>query len=442
MLTWIRGIYHRIRQSPGASRFLAGASWSTGGAILASATSLAAAILVARALGKDVYGQYIVVQTTMTTAGVFAAFGIGTTATKYVAELKDRDPVRLAKILGISQRLSLIFSLLTVAGLVLASPFIAGTVLNSPHVIVPLALAAISVLFVTLDAFQKSVLIGVGAMKSFAVTTVVGAALAFFIITAAAHFFGLLGAACGLSVAALAQYLISRASMNGRLQALSLQVGSLDIWSEWRVIRDFALPTMIAGMLVGPAHWACQALLANQPNGYSEVAILGVAMQWFNVVTLLPAIGARVLLPLLTESFVSGRHDQSTLVLKLAVVSNLLIVAPILAGLVALSPRILAAYGTGFATGGATLTMTACVAALVVAVMPVGQTLAAEGKMWLGAGMNIGWSVIYLGCAALFIQKGSLGIAYALGIAYLCHSVWAGIFAIKHIRRVEVKISE
>jgi O-antigen/teichoic acid export membrane protein len=162
-------------------------------------------------------------------------------------------------------------------------------------------------------------------------------------------------------------------------------------------------------------------------------------MQWFNVVTLLPAIGARVLLPLLTESFVSGRHDQSALVIKLAVASNLLIVIPIVAGLVALSPRILAAYGPDFSTGGATLTVTALVAALVVTVMPVGQTLAAEGKMWLGAGMNIGWAAIYIGCAVLFIHKGSLGIAFGLGIAYLCHSVWAGIFAMKHMRRVEVK---
>ena len=56
--------------------------------MLSRALSLAAAILVARTLGKVVYGELGIIQSTVGMFGTLAGFGMGTTSSKFVAEFR------------------------------------------------------------------------------------------------------------------------------------------------------------------------------------------------------------------------------------------------------------------------------------------------------------------------------------------------------------------
>ncbi len=81
----------RLAHSPLARRFLGGAAWSILGAVVSSGITLGMLMLLARVLGRETYGQFVVIQGTLGMAGVFAGFGIGTAATRYAAELRMRD---------------------------------------------------------------------------------------------------------------------------------------------------------------------------------------------------------------------------------------------------------------------------------------------------------------------------------------------------------------
>jgi hypothetical protein len=67
--------------------------------------ALAAALLVARLLGKASYGELGIVQSTIVMFGTLAGFGMGTTAAKFVAEFRHSDPVRAGKSLPFERRL-------------------------------------------------------------------------------------------------------------------------------------------------------------------------------------------------------------------------------------------------------------------------------------------------------------------------------------------------
>ncbi len=423
----------KIQKSPLARRFFGGAAWSVGGAVVSSALSLITMIIIARLLGKETYGQFVVVQSTLGMVGVFAGFGIGTTATRYMAELKLRDTARLARILALTERSVLIFGLIATIALALLSKFIASTTLNSPSLSIPLSIAAFSVFFAAFDSYQKSILIGLESMRAFAIGTVVGTAASVPIMLILANIYGLNGVAGAMVISTVIQSGISRFQVKSQLNHFAISREARGCLKEWRILRDFSLPALLGGLLVAPAHWICQALLANTPNGYSELAILGVAMQWFNLVMYLPNIAGRVLLPILTENFSSGDHVQSAKVLKLAIVSNLAVVIPVIILIAIASPWIMLAYGSGFGDGAQSLVLAALIAILVVGAMPVGQILAAGGRMWLGATMNFGWAIIYLGSAYLLAKHGAVGIVASLGIAYLGHSIWVGIYALRHL---------
>ena len=91
---FLDGLWTRLGSSPLGERLLRGTFWSLVGTFVSRALGLAAAIMAARILGKAVYGELGIIQSTLGMFGTFAGFGMGTTATKYVAELRDKDPAK------------------------------------------------------------------------------------------------------------------------------------------------------------------------------------------------------------------------------------------------------------------------------------------------------------------------------------------------------------
>jgi O-antigen/teichoic acid export membrane protein len=431
----LKSSYARISQSVLARRLLNGAGWGLLAAIATSGFNLATMMFIARLLGKQGYGHLIAIQTTLGLVGVIAGLGLGATATRYVGELKLINAPRLGRILALAERCVIGFG--TVASVLLAIIAfpIANSVWHLPELGFPLALAAVSVLVTAMDSYQKSVLIGFEAMRVMAIGNIFASLIALPIVLLLTFRFQLLGASIGIVAAPAIQCVFSRIQMLRVFRTESIAVNSRTCTDEWKVLRDFALPSFLAAMLVVPANWICQAMLVNAPQGFAQLAILGVVMQWFNTVTFLPSIAARTILPVLTEQFTNERHAKAATVLKIAMLANIAVAVPA-AGIIGLaSPWIMQAYGVEFQSDWATLVLSAFAAVLVVVSMPAGLVLAAGNRMWTGAAMNLGWALIYIGLSAGLVRLGAFGIVLSLTIAYLFHSAWSVIYAIRCVSK-------
>jgi O-antigen/teichoic acid export membrane protein len=60
--------------------------WNAAGCIVGQSASFAGSVVVARCLGKEVFGQFALVQTTVAAFSTLASLGLGTTAMKFVSE--------------------------------------------------------------------------------------------------------------------------------------------------------------------------------------------------------------------------------------------------------------------------------------------------------------------------------------------------------------------
>lgn len=432
-MTFITTARIRMAGSPLARRFLNGAAWSVFGSFLSSGVALIMLMLVARFLGREVYGQFVVIQSTLSMVGVFAGFGIGAAATRYAAELRTSDTTRLGHILTLAERTILGFGLVASTGLVFAAGWMATHILNAPDLSVPLAISACAVLFTALDSYQKSVLIGFESMRAFAIGTVIGVVAGFPIMLLAANNFGLQGAAVAIVVNAFLQASVSRYQMARELQKYKIRRHAKGCLNEWTVLWRFAFPALLSGALVGPAHWAAQALLANTPNGYAELAVLGIAMQWFNVIMFVPSTAGLVVLPILTDHMTKNDHGGSRKILLYAMGANAIAAVP-MAGIVGIfSSYIMSMYGGSFAHDNIPLVLAAMIAVLLAIQTPVGNLLAASSRMWLGALMNAGWAFVYIGLAYFLVNKGATGIMLALGVAYIIHATWTFWYAQRQV---------
>ncbi|UUZ76158.1 oligosaccharide flippase family protein [Polaromonas sp. P1(28)-13] len=124
-----------------------GAAWSVVGSAFARLLALASTVAIARLLGVANFGQLVILQSTLGMFGVFAGLGLGVVATKFAAELRVRDPMRLGRILSLVQRTAIIGGVLITVVLVLSSNVIATQIIHIPQLAGMIALASVSIFF-------------------------------------------------------------------------------------------------------------------------------------------------------------------------------------------------------------------------------------------------------------------------------------------------------
>jgi O-antigen/teichoic acid export membrane protein len=171
-------------------------------------------------------------------------------------------------------------------------------------------------------------------------------------------------------------------------------------------------------------------MLVNQA-GYSEMGVFNAANQWKSLLIFIPDIVGRTIMPMIS-SFYSTRDLSSarkTLGASIAVTG--LFSLPIALALIVGSNAVMSIYGPEFIGRGMMLTVVAITIALLGIQAPIGQVIAASGRMWLGALMNIVWALIVLAANVWFLDKGygAAGLAASFLCAYVVLGIWAFSYA-------------
>jgi O-antigen/teichoic acid export membrane protein len=424
----------RVQNSPIGYRLAKGVFWSMTGAVVSRALGFVATILVARVLGKTVYGEYGMISSTVGMFGVFAGFGLGLTATKFVAEFRQSDPVRAGRIIGLSGLFAILTSGIMALGLLLFAPWLAEHTINAPHLTKELRISALILFISGINGAQTGALSGFEAFKTVAYVNLFSGLISFPIVVCGVLFGGLTGAVWALAANCFFNWLLSHFALRKEACRFGIPLTIKDCFREWSVLWKFSLPALLAGALVGPVNWICSALLVNQPNGYGEMGIYNAANQWYVILMFLPGLFGGVVLPVLSERLGQKDKEQSIKLMALAIKLNAIVVLPLVLVACIASPYIMSLYGEGFRSGWPTLIVVLLTTGLLTVQTPVGQIMCASGNLWIGFLMNIGWAVVFTTGTIVLVHNGSLGLAMARAIGYLVHSISVFVFAIWIIR--------
>ncbi|HET8705334.1 MAG TPA: oligosaccharide flippase family protein [Pseudomonadales bacterium] len=415
-------------------RLLVGSFWSVLGVASEKAITLASIIVVVRILGKENFGLFAILQSTLVMAGSFASLGLGVTATKHIAELRFNDPARLARILAMTQRFSFGAGLVLFIVLSVASPFICLNILHQPELVQLLRLGAIAVVFNTIDGYQNGALLGFESVRKSAVGYFSAALLGAPVSILLAHWFGIQGAVIGLVATALIRFFISTIILRDCLKAAGIVLDHQRWQLELGLFTRFALPSFISGLVIAPAHWLCHMMLINSSGGKAEMAVLGVANQWYYSALFIPLAANRVLLPVITDLFSQRGNASSNRVAILSVCANLAAMTPAVLFIWLISPWIMAMYGADYVAHAQVLVAAVAAAAVASVLMPLGHVLTSRGKMWVGLRLNSMWALSYISATYYLLDKGALGVMSGLLSAYVLHgmvtalTVWFGVF--------------
>jgi O-antigen/teichoic acid export membrane protein len=385
-------------------------------------------------LGKSSYGELGILQSTVAMFGTLAGFGMGTTATKCVAEFRLTDPDRAGRIIGLSVIVSWVMSTLLALSLAVTAPWLSQEVLSAPHLTPYLQAGAILLLLSGVNGAQNGVLAGFEAFQTMARISAATGLLNFPLVVGGAYFFGLSGVVGGLTLAQALGCFMNFLGVRREAVRHQVNISYSSLKSELPVIWEFSIPAVLGMLLISPMTWACNAMLVRQPEGFSHMGALSAATQWFGALTWLPYMLSSVMLSMLSERFAADDGVGSIKLLRASIVGNAMVVLPLAAVGSLFSPFIMAAYGADFRREWPTMVAMLLAASVASIQIPVGVTIAASNRMWIGFLLNLGWSTVLLSSTWALVQWGSFGVAIAQLLAYTAQGI--GAFAVAgHVLR-------
>jgi O-antigen/teichoic acid export membrane protein len=410
-------------------RFARGAVWSLVGAVISQGASLAASVITARLLGREQFGEYGMVQSTVGMLGIFAGLGLGLTATKYVAQFRTRDPERAGRIVALGSAVAIVSGGLMALTLLAAAPVLAVKTLNAPALADELRIASLLLFFNALNGAQLGALTGLEAFQATARINLLRGLIAVPVTAIAVLSWGLPGAVWALVSISAVACLLSQISLRAHCLALGIHTRLSSGWKERRVLWTFSTPAFLSGALVGPALWAANTMLVNQPGGYGEMGVFSAASQWRNAIGFIPAVLAQFALPILSN--LNGERDASRY--NKALRWNLILTATAAVAVavpVALAaPQIMRLYGRDFQQGWLVLALSAATAAISCINGVVGTAILSAGSVWIGLAFNAMWAAVLLaGCYYLIPSRLALGLAGSMLGAYIAHTVWQALY--------------
>jgi O-antigen/teichoic acid export membrane protein len=431
---FIQKKWEQIQRSPVGQRLARGLFWNFVSIVLSRVLTLAVSVLVARLLGKESFGKLGIVMGTVALFQTFASVGVGLTTTKYVSEHRAKEPTKAGHIIALSNLTAGTTGLLMAVALAVLAPWLAVRVLAEPKLDWPLMIACPALLLGAFNGVQTGVLIGLEAFKTNAKLGVSTALAGAPIMALGVWYGGIEGGAWALVGQAIITTVFNQISVRSEMRRAKIWPQYKGCMEQWRVLVHYSLPAFLGGLLVGPVNWACNAVIVNRPQGYSEMGVFNAANQWFTAIMFIPGVLAPVLLPILSER--AGAKDQagSRKILSHAMAGLAIVALPAALIMCVGAKWIMAMYGLGFASSWPTFVVVVLTAALVAVMMPVGDIIAASAKMWVGFAMNLGWATCFIAATVLLSRWGALGLAGARGIAYLAHGIWTFAYARKILR--------
>lgn len=417
----IKKILFRINNSEETTRLLSGSIWSILGAFVSKGSMFVAWIIVARVLGKEVYGEFGIIRSTINVFMIFAGFGLGLTATKFVSEHLSKDKEKVGRIIGLSLTFGSFLGLVIAVIFFFLSPWLAQNTLNAPHLTNELRISSFMLLLSSVNGAQTGVLQGYSAFKLIAKVNLYQGLSAFPLFIIGVYLFGLLGV-----VIALASNLLIFTVLNFfAIRKESLRKGIIIDYKnsreEFNVIISFSLPATLTGLMVGPLKWCADAMLVNQDKGYSYMGIFSAALVFQNILLMFTnTINA----PFLNMLTFNGKNISIKM-------QNVNILYTWILGVFCAIPLMLIPEIGEFIFGknysGETFRQVFSVIMLITSIMLFKQglyrVLVANNLVWIGFFSNLIWGAFLLGSFYFLKRYGALGLALSYLIAYIINTI-------------------
>lgn len=432
----INKIKTRLKGSPLMKRIATGAFWSIFGTASAKAIVLIAGIITANILGKNSYGELGIVRSTISLFIVFGTAGLGVTATRFIAKYKKDSTESVESIIGITTLFSVIMAAIITLSVFIFAEQIATELLNVPELKLSIRLGSLILFATILNGVYNGINSGFERFKNIAINTLCSSTIEAIFIIVGAYYWGVNGAVVGFGIGIFSLMFLNLITARKALGKINGKISLFKIKKkDFAILYKFTIPAALSSFLVAPAYWAVRTLLI-QFKDYGELGIFEAADQWRVIILFIPSSLSNIILPILTSSTDNKKNYKKALNINLLLNTG---VAFLLAVIISLcSGVIMDLYGDGF-NDTTLLIILAFSTVFSSFASVVGVSIVSRGKMWTSLMFNFSWGCMFIGFTYLFLRMGygASGVASALLLSYLLHSINQSIYLYFTIKKIK-----
>ena len=366
--------YSTIKQRLINSKLFKDSFWAVFGNGIGNALLLFAGILIARLLGKDVYGEYGMVKTTMFYISSFATFGLGVTSTKYVVQLIQEKSVYVKNVVKDAIVITISFSSLIAVLLFICAPWVAQY-LEEPNLVFALRALAVVIIFRSITTTLIGVLAGFKLFKTNAVNSVASGLFMLVLSIPFTYLWGLEGSLLTLLLSQAFNAILNFISVNKTIKKLSSERKSFK-----KELIKFSFPVALQESSFTICNWAAIMLLTKYAS-MGEVGLYTASAQWNSIITMIPGLLINVVLSYLSSSVKDKQAHTKTIKQMLLINFTTTLVPFILVYI--LADIIASFYGASFNQMGVVLRVLTFSTILEACASVYKSELLALGKTWL-----------------------------------------------------------
>lgn len=409
-------------------RRYAKAALHTGAAGVASrALGGLAPIILARYLGPAQYGVYTLILSLVGIVAGVAHLGQNTALQKFLPEYFVKDPARGGMILADTMVLVSGILAIVCTAFYFLSNWMASAVYHQAALAPVFRFSALLVFFLSLFNLASSAVAGLQDFTSYVKAMVIRSTGFLALAWAGVILFGLYGALGGqLLAAVLGLTFLLTAGAEATRRRFSGMVRPAFSRSVLAEIFSFSFPAFLSGVLVAPAYWWANTLLARD-SSFTQVGLFGVAFALAQLILVIPSSLSIPAVSFLSETYAYAETGNFCKLVGVNVRLIWALTLPLALGCALFAPWIVKlAFGAAYFPA-TSLVPWMCFAALLMAINSViGNAIAGSGRMWHGLAINVFWLALFV-IAGVFLVPGhgAEGLAVAFVVSYL--ALTAGI---------------
>jgi O-antigen/teichoic acid export membrane protein len=405
---------------PILKRLASGAFWILLGTAVTRAISLLTNIIIARLLGKEDFGAYGIINSTLETFSLFGGLALGFTMIKYTAEYRVRDRIKAGQLLSSARTIAYVTTGIIAASLFLFSDLLAASTLNRPDLGGMLKIGAAYMFIRTVNNIQLGTLAGFEAFRETARINVVTGFLTPLLTLPLVYWMDLTGAVIAMVAVAFVSYAYCGRVFKQKCEQHGIVVRLL-ARSSFKALPEllrFSIPAFMSWILVIPVAWLTQALLANQHSGYSELGLFNAANQWRQFVILIPTMMSTVMLAVSADSYANAARDAYRQAYRMNMMLTWCYALPAAVLVSTLAGLLNSLFGASFAD--AVLLIPPLIAAAFFSVLNTvaSSAVTGAGRMWAEVSLNMIWAIVLIATSLWLVPvHGAMGLAYASLVA-------------------------
>ncbi len=303
--SFLQSLWRRVRNST----LFKDSVWSLAGSVVGRGLSLIAGILVARFLGRELYGEFGIIKTTLIYIEIFSTFGLGYTATKFIADSRETNTSRVYSVCKAALKITLCTSgFMALLVLIFAKQI--SVFIDAPQLYNTLRITAAGIVLNAINIAQIGILSGFGEFKTIARNTTISGIITFILTIILTYVWGLNGAVIALVLTYGTQCLINHISVRS-IQS-QYEKEAISDKCLYRELLTFSFPIALQESLYSLINWLISFMLI-KTCGYGELGLYSAAAQWGAIISFIPGILRNVTLSHLSSSSTNQKAHKRTM---------------------------------------------------------------------------------------------------------------------------------